>query len=296
VPWYFGLQKNRVTHEWHMHAAGNTSQGSPPQIPGGNVSTLTLLGTGTSTGVPIILCECHVCTSPDPRDQRLRSSALLQTERATILIDTSPDLRQQMLLARPHRMDAVVFTHAHADHTAGLDELRRYNIVQKERLPVWATPETAHELEDRFGYAFAHTYSFFGGKPDLDLHTFTGTDPIQIAGETLLPIPLNHGRLPIVGFRYRDVAYITDVKTIPEASLPLLQNLDVLVLTALRQTDHPAHMNLAEALETVSLLRPRRAILTHVAHDLGRYTEIAPTLPPSVELGIDGMVIEISPP
>jgi len=260
------------------------------------VATLTLLGTGTSTGVPIILCDCHVCRSSDPRDQRLRCSALLQTDKATILIDTSPDLREQMLRARPRRMDAVVFTHAHADHTAGLDELRRYNIVQKERLPIWATPETAHELKDRFGYAFAHTYSFFGGKPDLDLHPFDVSDPLQIAGETLIPIPLNHGRLPIVGFRYQDVAYITDVKTIPDASMPLLQNLDVLVLTALRQAEHPAHMNLSEALDTVNVLRPRRAILTHVAHDLGRYIEVTPTLPPGVELAIDGMTIDITSP
>jgi phosphoribosyl 1,2-cyclic phosphate phosphodiesterase len=260
------------------------------------VATLTLLGTGTSTGVPIILCDCHVCTSPDPRDRRLRSSALLQTDRATILIDTSPDLRQQMLRARPSRMDGIVFTHAHADHTAGLDELRRFNIVQKERLPVWATPETAHELEDRFGYAFAHTYTFFGGKPDLDLHTFAVSDTLTIAGETLIPIPLNHGRLPIVGFRYQGLAYITDVKTIPADSLPLLQDLDVLVLTALRQTEHPAHMNLAEALAAVAQLRPRRAILTHVAHDLGRYSAIAPTLPAGVELAIDGMTIDIPAP
>jgi phosphoribosyl 1,2-cyclic phosphate phosphodiesterase len=254
------------------------------------------MGTGTSTGVPILLCDCYVCTSPDPRDRRLRSSALLQTDQATILIDTSPDLREQLLNARPQRLDGVVFTHAHADHTAGLDELRRYNIVQKERIPVWATPETAHELEDRFGYAFAHTYSFFGGKPDLDLHPFASTDPLRIAGETLIPIPINHGRLPIVGFRYRNLAYITDVKTIPDSSLTLLQDLDVLVLTALRQTEHPAHMNLAEALKAIELLRPHRAILTHVAHDLGRHVDVAPTLPPGVELAIDGMTIDIAFP
>ncbi len=257
------------------------------------MATLTLLGTGTSTGVPIILCDCDVCTSPDPRDRRLRASALLQTDQATILIDTSPDLREQMLAARPNRLDGVVYTHAHADHTAGLDELRRFNIVQEEWIPVWATPETAGELRQRFGYAFEHTYSFFGAKPDLELHEFDANQPLQVAGETLVPVPINHGRLPIVGFRYGNAAYITDVKTIPEASRPMLEGLDVLVLTALRQKEHPAHMNLAEALATIEDLRPRRAYLTHVAHDLGRYAEIAPLLPENVVLATDGLTIEL---
>lgn len=257
------------------------------------MATLTLLGTGTSTGVPIILCDCEVCTSTDPRDRRLRASALLQTDEATILIDTSPDLREQMLRARPDRIDTVVFTHAHADHTSGLDELRRYNIVQEEWIPVWATPETAVELRQRFGYAFERTFSFFGGKPDLTLHEFGANEPLEVAGETLLPVPINHGRLPIVGFRYGNAAYITDVKTIPEASVPMLRNLDVLVLTALRQKDHPAHMNLAEALATIEILQPRRVYLTHVAHDLGLYADIAPTLPENVFLATDGLTIDL---
>ena len=257
------------------------------------MATLTLLGTGTSTGVPIILCDCDVCTSPDPRDRRLRASALLQTDQATILIDTSPDLREQMLTARPHRIDGVVFTHAHADHTAGLDELRRFNIVQEKWIPVWATPQTAGELRQRFGYAFEHTYKFFGAKPDLELREFDQSQPLHVAGEALVPVPINHGSLPIVGFRYGNAAYITDVKTIPEDSRPMLEGLDVLVLTALRQNEHPAHMNLAEALATIEELRPRRAYLTHVAHDLGRYAEIAPTLPPNVVLATDGLTIEL---
>ena len=255
--------------------------------------TLTLLGTGTSTGVPIILCDCEVCSSRDPRDRRLRSSALLRTDDATILIDTSPDLREQMLAARPDRIDAVVFTHAHADHTSGLDELRRFNIVQEEWIPVWATSETAAELRQRFGYAFEETFPFFGGKPDLTLHEFTPDAPLEVMGEHLLPVPINHGRLPIVGFRYGDAAYITDVKTIPAESRPLLQNLDVLVLTALRQREHPAHMNLAEALATIEELRPQRAYLTHVAHDLGLYAEVAPRLPENVILATDGLTIDL---
>lgn len=257
------------------------------------MATLTLLGTGTSTGVPILLCDCAICTSSDPRDRRLRSSALLETNGATILIDTSPDLREQMLKTRTSRIDAVVYTHAHADHTSGLDELRRFNIVQEEWIPVWATPETARELRQRFGYAFERSFPFFGAKPDLALHEFEVNVPLEVAGETLLPVPINHGRLPIVGFRYGKMAYITDVKTIPEASVPMLQDLDVLVLTALRQKEHPAHMNLSEALAAIEVLRPKRTYLTHVAHDLGLYADIAPTLPEQVFLATDGMVIDL---
>lgn len=257
---------------------------------------LTFLGTGTSTGVPIIHCDCQVCTSTDPRDRRLRSSALLRAGGATILIDTAPDLREQMLRVRPDRIDAVLYTHAHADHTAGLDELRRFNIVQSERIPVWATEATAGDLQRRFEYAFNHDFSFFGGKPDLDLHIIDPHAPFTVSGVELTPIPINHGRLPIIGYRIGDLAYVTDVKTIPEASLPLLQGLDALVLTALRQNEHVAHMNLDEALAMVEVLKPRRAYLTHVAHDLGLYANVAPGLPSNVTLAVDGLIVQVDSP
>ncbi|MEJ7901095.1 MAG: MBL fold metallo-hydrolase, partial [Thermomicrobiales bacterium] len=195
---------------------------------------LTFLGTGTSTGVPVIGCDCEVCQSPDPRDTRLRASVLIQVAGATLLIDTSPDLRMQMLAARPARIDAVLFTHAHADHTAGLDELRRFNIMQGKRIPVWATESTASDLEKRFSYAFDHSFSFFGGKPDLDLHIFDPETPITVAGVEITPIPINHGRLPIVGYRIGGLVYVTDVKTIPESSRAFLDEAEVMVVTALR--------------------------------------------------------------
>jgi phosphoribosyl 1,2-cyclic phosphate phosphodiesterase len=260
------------------------------------VVELTFLGTGTSTGVPIIHCDCQVCTSTDPRDRRLRSSGLLRAGGATILIDTAPDLREQMLRARPDRIDAVLYTHAHADHTAGLDELRRFNIVQSERIPVWATEATAGDLRRRFEYAFNHDFSFFGGKPDLDLHIIDPHAPFTVSGVEITPIPINHGRLPIIGYRIGDLAYVTDVKTIPEASIPLLQGLDALVLTALRQNEHVAHMNLDEALAMVNVLKPRRAYLTHVAHDLGLYADVAPGLPSNVTLAVDGLVVQVDSP
>ena len=255
---------------------------------------LTFLGTGTSTGVPLVLCDCEVCTSSDPRDRRLRSSVLIRIDDQVILVDTSPDLREQLLVARPPQIDAILYTHAHADHTAGLDELRRYNILQSQRLPVWATGETANDLTRRFEYAFDHAFSFFGGKPDLDLNLIQPDQPFKIGATEITPIPINHGRLPILGFRIGNLAYVTDVKTIPESSLPLLEGLDTLVLTTLRQKEHVAHMNLEEALATIDRLQPRRAYLTHIAHELGQYTDVSATLPPDVTLAVDGLTIAIA--
>ncbi len=254
---------------------------------------LTFLGTGTSTGVPVIGCDCEVCQSTDPRDARLRASVLVRTPDTTILIDTSPDLRVQMLAARPPRIDAVLFTHAHADHTAGLDELRRFNVMQGERIPVWATEATASDLEKRFSYAFDHSFSFFGGKPDLDLHIFDPQAPITVAGIEVVPITIEHGRLPIVGYRIGGLVYVTDVKTIPESSRPLLDDADVLVVTALRRKEHVAHMNLDQALETIARHRPKRAYLTHLAHEMGLYADVAPLLPPNVEIATDSLTVRV---
>ena len=255
------------------------------------VVDLTFLGTGTSTGVPVIGCACDTCRSTDPRDSRLRASVLIRAGGTTLLVDTSPDLRAQMLTARPARIDAVLYTHAHADHTAGLDELRRFNVMQAARIPVWSTPETAGDLKRRFAYAFDHAFSFFGGKPDLDLNTFEPGSPFNVNGVEVVPVPVQHGWLPIVGFRIGGLAYVTDVKTIPEESMPLLEGADVLVLSALRKKEHVAHMNLDEALAAVEALQPRRALLTHMAHDIGLHADVAATLPANVELAVDGQEI-----
>lgn len=255
---------------------------------------LTFLGTGTSTGVPVIGCDCAVCTSSDPRDARLRASVLLDVGSSTILVDTSPDLRVQVLRTGTTHIDAVLFTHRHADHTVGIDELRSFNLLQQRRLPVWATPVTAADLEQRFAYAFDHSFSYFGGKPDLDLHTIDESRPFQVGDIDVIPVPVFHGRMPIVGFRFGSLAYVTDVKTIPDSSAALLRDLDVLVLTSLRQKTHGAHLSLDEALEWVERLGPRRAVLTHVSHDMGLMTDIAPLLPPHVEIATDGMVVELA--
>ncbi len=252
---------------------------------------LTFLGTGTSTGIPVIGCDCQVCGSSDVRDTRLRSSALVRINDTTILIDTSPDLRAQMLRTGTTRIDAILYTHAHADHTAGLDELRRFNLLQKSRIPVWAEELTARDLQQRFGYAFDHTFSWFGGKPDLDLNVFDRDRSFVAEGIMVQPIPVMHGTLPIVGFRIGQMAYVTDMKSISLKSIALLRDLDVLVLTALRKEPHPAHLSLSEALDLVARLKPKRAFLTHLAHDMGFHAEIAVDLPHGVQIAEDGLVV-----
>jgi phosphoribosyl 1,2-cyclic phosphate phosphodiesterase len=255
------------------------------------VIELEFLGTGTSTGIPVIGCDCHVCRSDDPRDRRLRCSVLVRVDGRTILIDTSPDLREQMLRSGTQRIDAILYTHTHADHTAGIDELRRFNALQEQRIPAWAPANAAEDLQRRFDYAFRHDFPFFGGKPDLDLHVLDGGAPINVLGVPVQPIPILHGRLPIVGYRVGDVAYITDVKKIPDASWPLLEGLDTLVLTALRKDPHVAHMALDEALAVVERLQPRRACLTHLSHDMGRHADASEALPDHVVIATDGMVV-----
>lgn len=251
--------------------------------------SLEFLGTGTSTGVPVIGCDCQICRSNDPRDRRLRSSVVFRDGETSILIDTSPDLREQALQARLRHVDAVLFTHAHADHTAGLDELRSFNALQQQHIPIWATGATGLELQTRFAYAFVQTFPHYGVTPDLTLHTIEG--PFGVGSTQVTPLPIMHGSLPIIGFRIGDVAYLTDLKTIPEATRPLLEELDVLVITALRQTPHPAHLTIEGALEEIASIGPKRAFLTHISHDFGLYSEIAPKLPDHVQIATDGLVV-----
>lgn len=257
---------------------------------------LTFLGTATSTGVPVIGCDCDVCRSPDPRDQRLRSSALIRTAQRTILIDTSPDLRAQMLRDGGRHIDAVLYTHMHADHTAGIDELRLFNAMQQERIPTYANNDTADDLEGRFTYAFEETFPVFGLKPDLTMHRLTSNAPFRVGEVEVQPIPVMHGTLPIIGYRIGDIAYLTDVKTVPDDARPLLEDLDVLVTTALRIDGHPAHCSLSEALDLIAEIKPRRAYLSHIAHQLGRYADVAPTLPAHVTLAYDGLAVRSESP
>lgn len=253
--------------------------------------TLEFLGTGTSSGVPIIGCDCEVCTSPDEHDRRLRSSVLTHAGDAYILIDTSPDFRQQMLRANPPRIDAVLYTHMHSDHTAGLDDLRPFNFRQEQIIPAYVPENAVDDMHQRFGYALQDPHKHWGRVPNLDLHVIDDTESFDVAGVSVTPIPIMHGRLPMLGYRIGDLTYLTDVKSVPDASWPLIEGTRVLVTTALRQEEIGGHMNLEEALAFAGKVGAERTYFSHIGHQLGRAREIAPTLPESIDLAYDGLVI-----
>jgi phosphoribosyl 1,2-cyclic phosphate phosphodiesterase len=225
---------------------------------------ITFLGTGTSNGIPVIGCDCDVCRSLDPRDRRSRTSAVVHVNDHAILIDTATELRSHAIANSITRVDAVFMTHAHADHTGGFDHLRRFNELQQRHLPVYVDPGTAAVLRERFAYTFVDAFPFYGGKPDLILYEIDG--PFELFGQEIIPVPVLHGRMPITGYRIGDLAYITDAKEIPETSLALLQDLDILVLNGLRERSHPTHLSFSEAVKIAEAVRPRRAYLVHLSH------------------------------
>jgi phosphoribosyl 1,2-cyclic phosphate phosphodiesterase len=252
---------------------------------------ITFLGTGTSNGIPVIGCDCNVCQSNDPRDRRTRTSAVVRFDDRAILIDTATELRAQALANDLRRVDAVLMTHAHADHTGGFDDLRRFNELQQQHLPVYADPGTAAMLRQRFAYTFTDVYPFYGGKPDLILHEVE--EPFTLFGQEIVPVPVLHGRLPILGFRFGDLAYVTDAKEIPDESLDLLRDLDVLVLNALRERPHPTHLSFEEAVEIVQHVRPQRAFLVHLSHETSHAAAQA-RLPAGIDVAWDGLTVVTS--
>lgn len=266
---------------------------------------LIFLGTGTSSGVPMIGCDCEVCHSDDPRDKRTRPSVLIRYPNPAssddaplrhILIDTTPDLREQALRQNLHRMDAVIFTHAHADHILGLDELRRFNAVMDAPLDIYAEPSVVEQLRRMFGYIFEpHKNVNKSFVATLIPHALDPESPLDMFGARWTPIRLMHGRLPILGFRVdwagRSIAYCTDVSRIPPESYPLIAELDVLVIDALRYRHHPTHMTIDQALEVVDRVQPREAYLTHLTHDV-RHADLAAHLPAHVHVPHDGLVVE----
>src|SRR6266404_4535144 len=226
---------------------------------------VTVLGSGTSMGVPSLACNCRVCTSKDPHDNRLRPSLLLSRNGQNVVIDTTPDFRQQALRAGLDRLDAILLTHAHADHILGFDDIRPFNIRQKSSLPVYSTEETFRVLRRAFAYVFddAPTLSTI---PSVDLHVVDG--PFELVGTPIIPVTLLHGDLEVLGFRFGRAAYLTDFSALPESSAALLTNLDDLIIDALRDIPHPMHQTVEQALALVERLKPRRAWFTHIAHDL----------------------------
>jgi len=249
---------------------------------------VTFLGTGTSTGVPTLACHCRVCTSSDPRDKRMRPSLLVRFDDRTIVIDTTPDFRAQALREGLDRLDAVLFTHSHADHILGLDDVRVFYFRQQKPIPIYADALCMKDIQRTFKYIFDGDYPY-GGIARLDPHLIDG--PFEVQGLKIIPVPLLHGKLPILGFRISGMAYLTDVSEIPESSYPLLQGLEVLILDTLRPRPHPTHLTVEKALSVMERLRVRRGYGTHIAHDLG-HEETNAQLPPQVRLAYDGLQLE----
>ncbi len=250
---------------------------------------LTFMGTGTSTGVPAISCTCAVCRSDDPRNRRTRTSALLSSGETRILLDCSIDFRQQALREQLSSLDAVLFTHGHADHVFGLDDIRMFNFIQGRPVPVYGNAGTLADLERTFWYVFAPTQRG-GSKPQITLHEVTG--PFELHGLQVSPFHVLHGRIPILGYRIGPLAYMTDASELPDETIAQLQGLDVLVINALRREPHPTHFNLSGALAAIERIGPRRALLTHISHDFD-HASLAGQLPDGVEPAFDGLSIPL---
>jgi phosphoribosyl 1,2-cyclic phosphate phosphodiesterase len=251
---------------------------------------LLFLGTGTSAGVPMIGCHCPVCESTDPHDKRTRPSVIFRYDNANVLVDTSPELRLQCVANRIDHIEAVVYTHAHADHVMGLDDLRRFNAARMGPLDVWADEKTHQTLDRCFGYAFVEpdpSSKLF--RPHLQRRFIDGR-PFEIAGARWTPIPLLHGDMPVLGFRVGRIAYCTDVSQIPEPSYELLRDLDVLVLDALQKKKHTTHFSLEEAVEAARRINARQTWFTHIAHGLS-HAEINAELPANIQLAHDGLLV-----
>ena len=251
---------------------------------------LTFLGTGTSQGVPVIACRCRVCASADPRDSRLRTSALLKTDGKNILIDIGPDFRQQMLRHRVDHLEAILITHAHRDHVGGLDDIRSFNYVQHRKMDIFLNAEARHAIERDYRYIFVpHEYP---GLPEAELHTVDST-PFTAAGVEVTPICAMHKDLPVLGYRIGDLAYITDANYIGQSEMDKLKGVRLLVVNALRKEKHFSHFCLPEALDVIRTVAPERAYLTHMSHEMGLHAEVQRELPDGVFLAYDNLEVEI---
>ena len=268
---------------------------------------VTVLGSGTSTGVPVPGCGCPICLSPDPRNKRFRTSISIELNPAdgadakrTLLIDTSTDLRMQALTFNLKRVDAVLYTHLHADHVNGIDDLRSFNFIQKSPIAVYATETCGQGLQRMFSYAFSHDPNYEGGAPPrLDMRYFQVGEPLHLFGATILPLPVKHGRMEVVAFRIGAFAYVTDCSEIPEATRELLHGLDVLILDGLRKRPHRTHFTHEQAVREIELLKPKQSYLTHISHEVDHaetnaaLRAMTATTSVAVELAYDGLTFEV---
>lgn len=251
---------------------------------------VTFLGTGTSHGIPVIACHCEVCRSADWHDKRLRSSVMVEADGQVIVIDTGPDFRQQMLREHVDRLDAVIFTHEHKDHTAGFDDIRAYNFFQQKDMDIYATQRVIDNLKQSFDYIFADFK--YPGIPSVDLHVIEN-EPFSIGPTEIIPIQVMHYKLPVFGFRIRDFVYITDANHIPEEEKKKIYGCKVLVLNALRLDKHISHFSLEEASALAAELGAETTYFTHISHQLGLYAEVEKKLPENIRLSYDGLKLEL---
>lgn len=253
---------------------------------------ITFLGTGTSQGIPVIGSDHPVSFSKDPRDKRLRSSILIEYDNYNFVIDCGPDFRQQMLRTNCRKLDAIIFTHEHADHTTGIDDVRPF-FFRQGKIPIYLHKRVLGSLHERFAYIFDPKQKY-PGAPDFEVNLINKENDFNLFGLNITPIESVHLRLPVLGFRIGKFAYLTDVKTISEIELEKLKELDTLVINSLRYEPHPSHLNIEEALDIVNSINPKKSFFTHISHNMGFHKEVCDKLPESVSLAYDGLVLEIN--
>jgi len=256
------------------------------------VLKITFLGTGTSQGIPVIGSDHPVSFSKDPRDKRLRSSILIEYDNYNFVIDCGPDFRQQMLRTNCRKLDAIIFTHEHADHTTGIDDVRPF-FFRQGKIPIYLHKRVLGSLHERFAYIFDPKQKY-PGAPDFEVNLINKENDFNLFGLNITPIESVHLRLPVLGFRIGKFAYLTDVKTISEIELEKLKELDTLVINSLRYEPHPSHLNIEEALDIVNSINPKKTYFTHISHNMGFHKEVCDKLPESVSLAYDGLVLEIN--
>ena len=251
---------------------------------------ITFLGTGTSSGVPMIGCDCEVCTSTDKKDNRLRSSILVQSKNTTLVVDTTPDFRYQMLRANVKHLDAVLFTHPHKDHIAGMDDVRAYNFFSKKPMEVYANEMTQQAIKREFHYIFAE--KTYPGIPKINFHTID-LEPFVIGDIPVIPVLVYHMQMPVLGFRFGSFTYITDAKSIEDHEMQKIKGSEVLTLNTLRKEEHISHYSLSQAVEVVKELNIPAAYFTHISHQMGKHREVNKTLPEGMQLAWDGLCVTV---